>query len=645
MKKLLSYKDYFNKVYGCFIGKTVIGTLGAPFEGIKMPLDLAFSPDMINTMLPNDDLDLQILWLDVVEKHGEDFTSYDLLRAFCECCHYDPGEYAIMRKNYKRGIYPPLSGKFSNDFYINGMGCPIRSEIWACLYPLDPKKAADISERDGVLDHAGDSVYGERFFAALESAAFEERNIKTLIEIGLKEVPEVCRFRELVSDTVALCDKYKDEKVVLRKILFKYGHPDCTNLYENIAITLIALLLGDGDMIKTGMMALNCGFDTDCTCATAGAVLGLIMGADKIIEQYGWDNIRYDLGVDSVRRSNTVRDLSEDIAILGAYLNKTVEGAPEAEYKFSPSQYPLEFRIDYEDDDPTLSPAKDCVFTLTVKNVSESALSADLSLDGELLSDKKSVRLDSLESVTFGYRVSFPKDKKTVSDKNIITVSYIYGGEKNEYSFGIVGSMPWKVIGPIWKTDPICTTESLINASLKYSNIIKAVEYDGCRSDISRRFHLNFAVDTDTEYMTWDECFVPYNEECVNTKYEETVYYQKQDTIRLKDIMGFKGPCAVYLAREVISPDDKTVCMQIGNSAPFTLWLNGEKITERKTCDTWDAENVHLENIKLKKGKNRLLLRITQVNEDTTYNVFFSNRRSCGEHYVDLSATRPEFFE
>ena len=80
--------------------------------------------------------------------------------------------------------------------------------------------------------------------------------------------------------------------MVLRKLLFKYGHPDCTNLFENIGITLIALLLGEGDMIKTGMMALNCGFDTDCTCATAGAVLGFIAGADAIIEKHGWNDVR-----------------------------------------------------------------------------------------------------------------------------------------------------------------------------------------------------------------------------------------------------------------------------------------------------------------------------------------------------------------
>lgn len=288
MKKKLSYKDYFNKVYGALIGKTVIGTLGAPFEGIKMPLELEFSPEMINTMLPNDDLDLQVLWLDEVERHGLDFTPYDLQKRFAEACPYDPGEYAIMRKNFERGVYPPTSGKFSNDFYLEGMGCPIRSEIWACLSPCDTRRAVALSERDGVLDHMGESVYAEKFFVALEAEAFFESDLRTLISRALEYVPENCRIRELVCDVVTLCDTYPDEKVVLRKLLFKYGHPDCTNLFQNVGITLLALLLGGGDMIKTGMIALNCGFDTDCTCATAGAVLGLVSGADAIIKKHDW---------------------------------------------------------------------------------------------------------------------------------------------------------------------------------------------------------------------------------------------------------------------------------------------------------------------------------------------------------------------
>ena len=113
----LNYETYLDKIYGCFLGKTVIGTLGAPYEGIKMPLELPFKPEMINTMLPNDDLDLQVLWLDVAEKYGPDFTSDQLLDRFVNFCDYSPGEYGIMRKNYMRGVHAPVSGSFCNDFY------------------------------------------------------------------------------------------------------------------------------------------------------------------------------------------------------------------------------------------------------------------------------------------------------------------------------------------------------------------------------------------------------------------------------------------------------------------------------------------------------------------------------------------------
>ena len=84
--KTINYDVYLDKIYGCFLGKTVIGTLGAPYEGIKMPLELPFTPEMINTMLPNDDLDLQVLWLDVAEIYGKHFTSDHLLERFVNYC-------------------------------------------------------------------------------------------------------------------------------------------------------------------------------------------------------------------------------------------------------------------------------------------------------------------------------------------------------------------------------------------------------------------------------------------------------------------------------------------------------------------------------------------------------------------------------
>ncbi|MBO5756506.1 MAG: ADP-ribosylglycohydrolase family protein [Clostridia bacterium] len=635
----MTYEQYLDKVYGCFLGKTVAGTMGAPYEGIKMPLELQFKPEMINTMLPNDDLDLQVLWLDVVKKYGEDFTSYDLQKVFCENCDYSPGEYAIMRKNYEKGIYPPESGRFCNDFYIQGMGCPIRSEIWACLYPAQPGKAADMSARDGVLDHEGESVYAERFFAALESFAFFEDDLDCLIQSALSVVPADAKIRTLITDTRAWCREYEDVKQVLARILHKYGHPDCTNLFQNIGITLTALLKGNLDLIKTSMDALNCGFDTDCTCATAGAVIGVIRGAKSLIEEYDLGDVKFVLGVNSPDHTDSVYDLSVEIAELGAYFSPdVVEGAPEVAFVFE-KRDPLTFTVAYPEG-PSISFGQTKTVVLTVQNTTAQEVITSLTIDGFGAQIVRGVGLSAGESLEIPLEFSVDADARELFEKNIVHLTYALDGKEYGYNFGLSGAALWKVTGPIWKTDPVCTTEALL-AVPNYWHLFGGVQHDGDSTDVVRRFHLNFAPDTDTEYLCEQELFAAPDQ---NGKYVQEVFVQEQDSFTMDDLFGFKGPCVAYLSRVLLCPEDMEVCVQVGHSAPFVLYINGEKIAERKVCDTWTAENVHVQGVKLKKGENRIVLRLTRVNADAKYNLIFSKGPTCASHYVCMGSVNPKHF-
>ncbi len=652
----ITYDLYLDKIYGCFLGKTVIGTLGAPYEGIKMPLELTFSPEMINTMLPNDDLDLQVLWLDVAETYGKDFTSAQLLERFCTRCDYSPGEYAVMRKNFARGVYPPASGSFSNDFYRSGMGCPIRSEVWACLAPLDPATAADYAVRDGVLDHAGDSVYAEMFLAALEANCFalsseDAVDFYALFDEALAYVPADCRFRELVMDTMAWCRAYGAGgiKAVLRKILHKYGHPDCTNLYQNMGITLAVLLLDGPDPVKIGMDALNCGFDTDCTCATAGAIVGLILGGKVLEERYGWRDIKFVLGVKSDRRSDRVYDFAEDIALLGRDWNPaTVTGGAGKDFAYKPLpavsvctvKYPLK-----PDGHPDPSIALGESKTVILRFQSRAATDATVryTVEGLGLSAAGEVIVPAGSIADVPLTVTVPADLAVLPETNLYTVTYTAGDTDGTYTFGLVGATPWKAIGPIWKTDPPCTTEALVKVP-SYWHLMKTNGlYKGDSTDIVRRFHLNMAVDTDTPYLAADELFAPLDP-TADTRYEETLFSQREDSFRMEDIYGFSAPSVCYLARQLISPADENVCVQMGHSAPFALYINGQLVCERRACDTWDAENVHVQNVAIRKGVNTVVLRLTRVNADAKFNLVFSEGATCATHIVHYASVNPSRF-
>lgn len=642
----MTYEAYLDRVYGCFLGKTVSGTIGAPYEGVKMPMEIPFREEMIHTMLPNDDLDLQVLWLDVAEQKGPAFTSADLLDRFVNYCEYSPGEYAIMRKNFKKGILPPYSGSFCNDFYREGMGCPIRSELWACLAPGDPARAVEFASRDGRLDHAGESVFAEQYFAALEAMAFVEQDVPTLCRNALAFVPEDSKFHRLVENTMSWCAEYGEIRAVLQKILFHYGHPDCTNMFQNMGITLASLLLGDKDIVKTSMMALNCGFDTDCTCASAGAVIGILRGANDLKQGYGIDDVRYVLSVRSNRRSDSVFDLAEDIARLGVAFDASVQNAPAVSYNFEPAQ-PISVSFEYAGL-PACGFGESCRLTARIENRTNRVYRLNLSwtIPTPFVSDSlpNELLLEAGERVDVPICVSVPADARVLMERNPFTLR-LSGDVEQTASFGVSGSVAYKVVGPFWRTEPEATTENLLaDGHTGYGHILGDSVIQGTATDVTRHFHLNFYPDLEREWLSQANAFRPLGQEDGCCAEVQAISFP-EDSFRLDDCFGFQGPCTAYFCRELVSPEDMEVFIQLGHSAPYSLWLNGELISRRDACDTWISENVHVENVRLHAGVNRLLFRVTRVNRDAKMNLIFSYGATCAEHLVCLGSVNPVCFE
>ena len=80
--KTITYSDYFDKAYGCWLGKSIGGACGALSENNKDILHYTLDNVFPDSIPPNDDLDLQVLWLvDLLEKKGTAITAHDFAKS------------------------------------------------------------------------------------------------------------------------------------------------------------------------------------------------------------------------------------------------------------------------------------------------------------------------------------------------------------------------------------------------------------------------------------------------------------------------------------------------------------------------------------------------------------------------------------
>ena len=302
----MNKEEFRSKVYGCWMGKNIGGTLGMPMEWERCKNDITYyTHDLNGEPLPNDDLDIQILWLLALEDRGIHVDAKDLGEYFNEFMIFTHAEYGVAKTNLRSGFQPPVTGSFNNDFK-DSCGSYIRSEIWACLFPGHPDLAAQYAFEDAIVDHGdGEGVYAEVFIAAMESAAFYCRDIRRLIEIGLSYIPEGCAVGRGVRKAMETYDAGMDEKETREYIMQNFiGHLEWHYISEedeekgytngkmgwdvpsNIMIIIYGLLFGKGDFEKSILTAVHYGEDTDCTAGTIASLFGIMYGIEFFEEKW-----------------------------------------------------------------------------------------------------------------------------------------------------------------------------------------------------------------------------------------------------------------------------------------------------------------------------------------------------------------------
>lgn len=307
---------WYGRICGCLLGKVVEGIrldefisllkeshnypihryiLSTDLDGnVKEKYKFKFwegvCADEIDFAPADDDTNYPVLYQNVIEKYGRDFTSSDVAKAWLE---YQPKDAyctaeRVAFRNFVNGYYPPDSAMYKNP-YREWIGAQIRADYFGYINPGNPKLAAEMAFRDASISHTKNGIYGEMFVAAMIARATVSDDIVDIIQCGLSQIPTTSRLYEDISGMI---EDYKNgvkKQEALNKIYAKYddmSEYDWCHTIPNARIVVYALLYGENDYGKSICMAVEAAFDTDCNGATVGSVLGIKNGISSIGKEW-----------------------------------------------------------------------------------------------------------------------------------------------------------------------------------------------------------------------------------------------------------------------------------------------------------------------------------------------------------------------
>lgn len=316
-QELLSIKNYQKAVYASWLGQIIGNTYGLCYEfqfieeagPDSFPYGYTWTLDSLrkyNGAFSDDDTDIEYIYLTQMEEHGIEPTYSQLTAAWKK--HIERKIWCANRAALTlmhAGYYPPLTGSRVFNPHWCQIDPQLVNEIWAVTAPGMIDYAVDKSEFTARITSDSFGVEPTLHYAAMYSAAFFEKDIEKLIDIGTAALEEDSRFAKIVEEVKSLYQKYPDNWQKSRKIIKNryYGKKEYNkNVWPvidanlNGAYGIMALLYGQGDFQKTLDYSCAFGMDADNQAATMCGLLGIVNGLEAIPEDllHPLDNVDWD---------------------------------------------------------------------------------------------------------------------------------------------------------------------------------------------------------------------------------------------------------------------------------------------------------------------------------------------------------------
>ncbi len=375
----LDWDTYLDKVQGAWMGKMIGVTFGQPwefqYENVRIPFDITDWPlsktrmkdyraravnaagQWIAATTPeeakkvhinhdfiehaekahqsvgcpdNDDLYINMLFLYCLRRYGIDVDTVTVAKEWAAKIKRVWHANDAGLSNIKKGILPPMSGNPKYNLHADDIDFQIEADVFGMISPGLPGVSNKFGDRMGHIMNYGDGVYGGMFIAAMYTQAFFAKNIREVVEQGLKAIPHESLYAQLIRDVIRWHDANpNDWEKTWTLVQEKWGNVDhCPEGYQkpfnidaklNGGYVVMGLLYGNGDWWKTMNTATRCGQDADCNPANASGILGTLLGAHAIPAEYRepLHNVYWNESLADLPDAYEIDVLAEDTCLVG----------------------------------------------------------------------------------------------------------------------------------------------------------------------------------------------------------------------------------------------------------------------------------------------------------------------------------------
>lgn len=297
-----------DKVKGGWAGQVIGCTYGGFTEfRFKGTMIQDYQPVLWNDTLPYwwytnspglyDDVYMDLTFVDVFERLGLDAPVDSHAMAFAKAEYVLWHANQAARYNILQGIMPPQSGYWKNSPHADDIDFQIEADYAGLMAPGLPNAAIFFSDSIGHIMNYGDGWYGGVYVATMYSLAFISDDVEFIVTEALKAIPEKSGFYQCMKGVI---DDYQNDPQDWKKAWFNVernwssdiGCPDGVfdafniDATVNSAYIIIGLLYGQCDYTRTLDISMRCGQDSDCNPASAGGILGTMLGYSRIPDMW-----------------------------------------------------------------------------------------------------------------------------------------------------------------------------------------------------------------------------------------------------------------------------------------------------------------------------------------------------------------------